>query len=120
MGVRILRGLSLVALVLALGWVFTSPGWESGITAVVLLGGVISTFLASPSRGTAEGESLPPARNQADLAGSKVVPQSIVVLPFDNLSPDSGDSYFSDGLTEELITKLSRLSSLRVISGGTP
>jgi adenylate cyclase len=43
-------------------------------------------------------------------------PARLAVLPFTNMSPDPADLYFADGLTEELITVLSRLRELRVIA----
>jgi serine/threonine-protein kinase len=42
--------------------------------------------------------------------------QSIAVLPLENLSRDPEQEYFADGMTDELITNLSKISSLRVIS----
>ena len=41
---------------------------------------------------------------------------SIAVLPFDNLSDDPEQSYFADGMTEDLITDLSKISGLFVIA----
>src|SRR5262249_49746584 len=41
---------------------------------------------------------------------------SIAVLPFTNLSGDKEQEYFSDGVTEDIITELSRFSDLFVIA----
>ena len=42
--------------------------------------------------------------------------RAIAVLPFENLSRDPEQEYFADGMTDDLITELSKISTLRVIS----
>ncbi len=41
---------------------------------------------------------------------------ALAVLPFDNISPDGQTDYFSDGLTEELIARLSVVSEIELVS----
>jgi len=41
---------------------------------------------------------------------------SLAVLPLDNLSGDTNQEYFADGMTDELITDLAKIGSIRVIS----
>jgi len=52
---------------------------------------------------------------QPSPAGSAGI-QSLAVLPLANISGDSSQEFFADGMTEELTTELSRISALRVIS----
>jgi TolB-like protein/class 3 adenylate cyclase/tetratricopeptide (TPR) repeat protein len=40
----------------------------------------------------------------------------VAVLPFTNISQDSSDEYFADGMTEELISSVSKMQGLRVIA----
>jgi serine/threonine protein kinase len=47
---------------------------------------------------------------------SKLARPGIAVLPFDDLSPDQDNGYFVDGLVDEIISDLSKVSALRVIS----
>ncbi len=42
--------------------------------------------------------------------------RSLAVLPLENLSEDPAHGYFADGMTDELIARLSKISALRVIS----
>ncbi|HVO74661.1 MAG TPA: protein kinase [Ignavibacteriaceae bacterium] len=53
-------------------------------------------------------------KKKKDLPADNLV--SIAVLPFADISPEYNNQYFSDGLTEEIITRLSKLKGARVIS----
>src|SRR4030095_13386115 len=45
-----------------------------------------------------------------------VIPKSIAVLPFENLSPDPDNAYLADGIQEEILTRLASIADLKVIS----
>jgi len=70
----------------------------------------------------------PPRPNQPPITPHQQIPPeettppakpSIAVLPFANLSGDPEQQYFSDGITNDLITDLSRFSGLFVIAGNS-
>ncbi|NNE47937.1 MAG: protein kinase [Rhodothermales bacterium] len=64
-------------------------------------------------------EALVQARREMETTEQTVKKKAIVVVPFNNISPDADSDYFSDGLTEELIMNLSRLQDMRVVSRTT-
>jgi len=59
-----------------------------------------------------------PAQAGKSLEPGNRVPALWRCWPFDNISSDSDASYFSDGLTEELIARLSVVSEIELVSRG--
>ncbi|HSE39155.1 MAG TPA: protein kinase, partial [Acidobacteriota bacterium] len=49
-------------------------------------------------------------------SASPAIEKSIAVLPFNNLTDQKEEDYFSDGITEDIITQLSKVRDLKVIS----
>src|SRR5438876_4816474 len=45
-----------------------------------------------------------------------IIPKSVAVLPFENLSWDSDNAYFAEGIHEEILTRLASIAGLKVIS----
>src|SRR5579864_814523 len=76
-------------------WLFS---WKNFGIALLLVFGILTFWMFRPKS-----------------APSPVI-RSLAVLPLENLSGDPSQDYFSDGMTDELITELGQISGLRVIS----
>ncbi|HET7746923.1 MAG TPA: tetratricopeptide repeat protein [Vicinamibacteria bacterium] len=74
--------------------------------------GSVYAFKSEIDAWRASGPRRPDREARPPAGGAK----SIVVVPFANLSAAADDAYFADGLTDEVIADLSRVSALRVIS----
>jgi serine/threonine protein kinase len=86
-------------------------GWVVLLLAVVAAG--VWLWPRGDKRGgeTAASDSKP--RASAPTADQR---ESIAVLPLANMSAESANEFFSDGMTEEIITQLARIKALKVIS----
>jgi TolB-like protein/Tfp pilus assembly protein PilF len=57
-----------------------------------------------------------PWQSPGEMAGVTLDTRRVAVLPFVNISANTADEYFSDGMTEELISQLSKIGRLNVIA----
>ncbi|MGH8126956.1 MAG: tetratricopeptide repeat protein [Gammaproteobacteria bacterium] len=87
------------------------------VTIVVLVAavGVLAWQLNAKSHPGAALAAAPVTSVAAPAAASAIPAKSIAVLPFTNESGDTDQQYFSDGLSEDLITALSQFAGLKVI-----
>jgi len=124
----------------AIGWValevlsvvfenLGAPGWVlKVITTLILIGFPVACLLAWTFDITPQGIrsvsfafGKPEPKPAITEVGQTAVVEpgtapSVAVLAFDNLSAEPDQVYFSDGIAEDIITDLSRLSQLRVIA----
>src|SRR4029434_3393818 len=80
-------------------WVRRNPG----IAALVMLSVALAAGLGAISWNRGRESRPIPAK-------------SIAVLPFENLSADPDNAYFSEGIQEEILTRLAKIADLKVIS----
>ena len=107
-------------------WYRGTRRWNTAaLTITVLLlvlgGGIFWSYehttappsAAAPSSATATADARP-----SMASTSKMLPDrpSLVVLPFNSLGGSSENSYFADGITDDIITDLSKLSGILVIA----
>ena len=59
---------------------------------------------------------LRPWQSTGEIEAATLDTRRVAVLPFTNISADAADEYFSDGMTEDLISHLSKIGKLRVIA----
>ena len=75
----------------------------------------VDKFIVDPTRDAAEVEAAAEKARTEALIGA-YGDNSIVVLPFVNMSSDPEQEYFSDGMAEELLNLLAKIKELRVVS----
>jgi serine/threonine protein kinase len=73
-------------------------GTIAGLSLLLVGGAAVYFFTAQPKAASAK---------------------SIAVLPFDNFSPKTDESYFADGVQDEILTNLAKVADLQVISRGS-
>ena len=87
-----------------------SRKWTSIIVIAAVLAAALLAFQFTRTRKSTTADR---SRETAPAANTD---KSVAVLPFENLSSDKENAFFAQGIQDEIITTLSRISGLRVIS----
>src|SRR5436190_4531511 len=83
-------------------------------TALIVVAAMAATALFAFQ--LARTRKMTPAEVPKQTVPAASTDKSVAVLPFENLSSDKENAFFGQGIQDEIITTLSRISGLRVIS----
>jgi TolB-like protein/class 3 adenylate cyclase/Tfp pilus assembly protein PilF len=87
------------------------------IVATLAAGGYFLSQRSVPMANSSASKSGPAAISAQTTAVPSAVPEkSIAVLPFENLSDEKQNAYFTDGVQDEILTDLAKIADLKVIS----
>ncbi len=111
-------------------WIVENEGLLSGIAALIVVGGVLispfgasfrsvvakhAPFLFNDDNPLADSSGLESTNENGSALSNRQRP-AIAILPLNNMSGDAAQDYLADGLTEDLITLVSRLDGFDVIA----
>jgi TolB-like protein/Tfp pilus assembly protein PilF len=124
-----LRQIAIIALliglpvVLVLAWYHGDRGQQristpefAILTLLLLLGGGAFWYYQRTHEASNDTAATASTAQPATSPGTKDARPSVAVLPFENRSREADDAFFVDGIHDDILTQLSKVSALRVIS----
>jgi serine/threonine protein kinase len=87
----------------------------TGIAAVCVLA-IAGSYFGLLKRHSKPVASAAPSSALSELAARRIPEKSIAVLPFENLSSDKENAFFTDGVQDEILADLAKVADLKVIS----
>jgi adenylate cyclase len=113
---RITAGeLWIISLLILIGAVFFTASIDEQRPAVANISSATPESASADSAPPLERNVAVPAAAAATGRGS-VLPNSVAVLPFDNLSPNPSDEYFAAGIHEQVLNHLAQIDDVTVIA----
>jgi TolB-like protein/Flp pilus assembly protein TadD len=87
------------------------------VLAAIAAALMLFQFLRAKPGASTSVTTTPAATPSASVSVIEKIPdKSIAVLPFENLSDDKANAYFTEGIQDEILTRLSKIAALKVIS----
>jgi len=90
--------------------------WHEVVLAVLVVVGLIGAGIFFLRHRAPQQASNPATPQPASSPAAAILEKSIAVLPFENLSEDKANAYFTDGVQDEILTELAKIADLKVIS----